>query len=93
MPVALSDTDKERIRYHTGYQNVSPAASIQLGFPRASQASFLVEAAMERLLPPTVSRVLSIVTNLDTIEAQMMEANRRLKAQQLGELKLRNTNE
>lgn len=93
MAIALSDSDKERIRYHLGYLNVEPVASIQLGFPRASQPQFLVEASMERLLPETVMRIQKILSYLDCIEDQQFDANKRLKAQQLGELKLRNTND
>ena len=93
MPIALSASDKERVRYHLGYMSIEPAASIQLGFPRASQAQFLVEAAMERIMEPAVSRVMKLLSALDAVEDQMMTALPRLKAQQLGELKLRNTNE
>lgn len=93
MAIALSAAERERVRYHLGYQNVEPAASISLGFPRATQASFLVEAAMDRLVDSTVGRVSQIVALLDRIEGQMAEALCRLTAQQLGELKLRNSNE
>lgn len=93
MAIALSESEKERVRYHLGYLNVEPPGSITLGFPSASQALYLVEIALERLIPSTVERVLKIVDHLDCIEMQMMEANKRLKAQQLGELKLRNSND
>lgn len=93
MPIALTAADKERVRYHLGYMNVEASASIQLGFPRASQPQFLVEAALERLMEPTVGRVSQLVSHLDAIESAMISALPRLKAQQLGEIKLRNSND
>lgn len=93
MAIALTASEKERVRYHLGYLNVEPSAAIALGFPRASQAGFLVEQAMERLMEPTVGRVSQLLSVLDRIEGQMIEALQRLQAQQLGELKLRNSND
>jgi hypothetical protein len=89
----LSEADRERVRYHLGYLNVEVAASVALGFPSTSQPFFLVEKAMDRLYPEAVGRVLRILAELDCIEDQMSAARTRLPAQQLGELKLRNTNE
>lgn len=93
MAIALNPQDKERVRYHLGYQSVEPAAAIQLGFPRGAQPQFLVEAALERVMAPAVPRIYEILGILDGIERQMVDALKRLKAQQLGELKLRNSNE
>jgi hypothetical protein len=93
MAVALTDQEKERIRYHLGYNNVDPITTIALGFPATTQSLFLVDASMERLQPATVSRVLFILGVLDQIEGQMIDALKRLRAQQLGELKLRGNND
>ena len=93
MAIALTPADKERIRYHLGYLNIEASAAIQLGFPRGSQAQFLVEQACERLMEATVGGVSQIVSVLDRIEGQMIASLTRLTAQQLGELKLRNSNE
>lgn len=91
--VKLSEADRERVRYHLGYLNVEPVSSIILGFPSASQAAFLVERAMDRVLPFAIPRVLRHLQELDCIEDQMSGSRKRLEAQQLGELKLRNSNE
>lgn len=93
MTTALTEATKERVRYHLGYLSVDPVSAIPLGFPSAGQAQFLLESAMERLRNESVGRVEKILAHLERIEAQDMEANKRLKAQQLGDLKLRNTNE
>lgn len=76
-----------------GYPNVAAAAAIQLGFPAVSQAMYLVEHAMENLLPESVAMVTNIVGVLQKIEAQEVESLSRLKAQQVGEMKLRNGND
>lgn len=89
----FTEQDRSRIYYHLGYPDVTNVSSIQLGFPALSQPQFLVTSAMDRLNPASVPRVIRILNIMDGIESQMVKALNRLKAQQLGELKLRNTNE
>lgn len=89
----VAEADRERVRYHLGYLNIEPVSAIQLGFPSAQQAQFLVESAMDRLIPQAINRVLSILCTLDKIECQMVDALSRLKVQQVGEAKFRNTND
>lgn len=91
--IRLSDADRARVRHHLGYLNVEPVSSIALGFPSAQQSMFLVDRAMDRLIPEGVSRIIQQLNTLDCIEQQMVESLCRLKAQQLGELKIRNSNE
>lgn len=93
MAITLSEMDKERVRFSLGYLNVEPSAAISLGFPSAGQAEFLVERAMNRLIPATVGRIQSILNILDSIESQMVEALRRLKAIKIDEITLRNSTE
>lgn len=91
--IRFRESDRVRIRSHLGYLSVEPASAIQLGFPSAQQAQFLVEIAMDRIIPEAIPRALRCVEELDCIENQMSESRTRLKAQQLGELKLRNNND
>ena len=91
--IRLDDQDRERVRYHLGYLNVEPVSAVALGFPSAQQAQFLIERAMDRLFPYAVPRVHRILTELDCIEDQMSDARKRLRVQQMGEIKMRNTNE
>lgn len=94
MPVPrLTDSDRVRVRYHLGYLNIEPVQSIQLGFPAAQQAEFLVETAMDRLMAAAVPKLLEILNTLECIEGLMRQALPHLLAQQIGELKIRNTNE
>lgn len=85
----LTTQDREKIRYHLGYINVQPAASITFGVPRPQQTLFLVETAMSNILEESIPRVRQIVSVLDSIECKLIDAQERLKATELGELKLR----
>lgn len=87
--MALTEEEKARVRYHLGYLDVAPVVSIQLGFPRASQPMFLVEAAMENILETAIGIVRRHVAELDGIEDQISDARRRMKAEKLGEITLR----
>ena len=91
--IRLSEADRARARYHLGYLNVEPVSSIALGFPSAQQPMFLFERAADRIMPEAMSRILCILNTLDAIEGQMREALCRLKVQQVGEVKIRNTND
>ena len=94
MAIALTESNKEAIRYHLGYHNVEPTPSVNLGFPSSNQQLFLLESAMERLVNQhAVSRVQRCLAELDDCENQISESRKRFKAQQLGELKLRNSND
>jgi hypothetical protein len=85
----LTETEKHRIRYHTGYVSTNPVASIQLGVPRASQPQFLLEAQMNRIPEEAIGNVRRLIAILDKIEEQMLDAQDRMKAESLGEITLR----
>lgn len=87
---SLTDQDKERIRYHTGYLETSLAASIQFGIPRPLQTVFLLESAMGLLVEPNaVERVKCLLDTLDGIESQLQRAIKSLGAAKIGNLELR----
>lgn len=85
----LTSQDRERIRYHLGYINVQPAASITFGVPRPQQTLFLVETAMSNVLEETIPRVRRMASILDEIECRLIDAQERLKATRMGEISLR----
>jgi len=93
MGITLSEADRARVRHHLGYLNVEPAASIQLGFPSASQWLFTVEISMDRIIPEAVGMIHKYLNILDSIELQMVDELACLKVQQIEQLKLRNSNE
>lgn len=81
--------EKERIRYHMGYLEVAPAASIQYGIPRPIQTMFLVESAMDLVIPAAEDRVRSLITTLDEIECRMRGALDYLVVEQLSDITIR----
>jgi hypothetical protein len=87
--MALTTSERERVRYHLGYPEVQPAASIQYGMPAPVQTAFLVEFAMSNILPEAEDRVRRICGVMDTVESQLLSAQMRLAALALDELKLR----
>lgn len=87
--MAFSAAEKERIRYHLGYLSAQPAASIQLGIARPIQTLFLVESAMDLLLPVAEPRVRKLLCVMDETEDRMFRGQKRLAAEQLGDLRPR----
>ena len=85
----LTDSEKERVRYHLGYLGVQPAASIQYGIARPLLTVFLVETALENLIENVVPRVRRILKVMDDVECKLCEAQDRLAAKQLDNLQLR----
>jgi hypothetical protein len=88
--MALTTAERERVRYHLGYLNTAPAASVSLGFPRAGQPLFLVEMAMNLLLPEAEDRVREHLAVLDNIEGQLKDSTCRLAAKVVGEITVNN---
>ena len=88
MPGPLTEEEKARVRHHTGYPEMSMAASIQFGVPRPAQLAFLLESAFNQVLPTAVDRVRQILQVLDDIEQKMIDAQCYLVADQLEELSL-----
>ena len=87
--MSFSDQEKERIRYHLGYPEVQPAASIQLGIPRPIQTAFLVESAMNLVIPAAEARIRKMLQILENLECQLQKVVPALQAEQLGNLKPR----
>jgi hypothetical protein len=81
--------EKERIRYHLGYLNVQPAASIVFGIPVPIQTMFLVELAMNNILPTAEDRVRKLLTILDGVECKQVEAQNYLVVSKVDDIELR----
>jgi hypothetical protein len=91
--MAFSDAEKSRIKRFLSYPDwVALAASIQLGYPAASQPLFLVEDAFRRLTPEGEASTRADLCECESVERQISEARARLKAKRLGDLEL-NPNE
>lgn len=90
MPFDLDE--KSRIRYHMGYLQVQPAAALTYGIPVPIQTLFLLESAMDRVLPQAEDRVRRLITVLDDIECRMLDGQNYLVADQLSDITIRKDN-
>ncbi len=88
---AFTEEEKARVRHHTGYPEVQPAASIQFGIPKPIPLAFLIEQAMENILLTAVPRVRDILNILDNLEQQLVDAQCNLVADKVGEINLAGT--
>jgi len=87
--MSLSDTEKVRIRYHLGYPNVTAIASLNAGIPIPLQTLFLVENAMDRVIDEALPIVRTHIQTLDNIECQLVEGQRNLAVNRLGDMEIR----
>ncbi len=87
--MALTTEERERVRYHLGYLQVQPAASISFGIPRPIQTLFLVETALTNLLEVAEPRVRRIIQVMDDIECKLIDSVDVLEASQMGDLHTR----
>lgn len=87
--MAFTDEEKQRIRYHLGYPSVQPAAALTYGIPKPIQTLFLVESAMNLILPVAQDKVRSLLNTLDTIECRLQDAQTRMAAQSIDTLTMR----
>lgn len=90
MPIAaqLSDLEKQDVLRHLGYPTVSLIPSTGLGFPALGQPMFLVALSTNILEPDQVGRVRQYLTQLDSLNIQIMNATQRLQARKVGEIEL-----
>lgn len=89
----LRDDERSRIKHFLEYPDWSALSySVQLGFPASSQPMYLVEGAFDRITDTGVETVRKDLCELESIERQLSQARGRLKATELGKLKL-NPNE
>lgn len=87
--MALTDDEKIRVRTHLGYLNTQPAAAITFGTVVPLQTLFLVDSAMEKILPGAEDRVRRILGTLDHIEELMVCALPNLAATSMDGIELR----
>ncbi len=85
----LTDDEKMRVRYFLGYPLTETVYSLQSGSPVPLQTYFLLESAMNHVMPGAIPRIRQIIAVLENVETQMIEAQTNLAAEQVGELRLR----
>lgn len=87
--MALTEAERERVKFHLGYPTTSTAAGLTFGLARPMQTLFVVETAMNLLPQVSEPRVRRYLQVLDDIETKLVEAQDRLAATQLEDLYLR----
>ena len=87
--MSFSDVEKTRIRHHLGYLNVAASQTFVLGAPAAVETQFLVEGAMNRVLPEAEVLAREFVAKCDAAEQQMTENQELLAVTQVGEIGVR----
>lgn len=87
--MAFTDEEKQRIRYHLGYPSVTSAAALTFGVVKPLQTLFLVESAMNLILPVAEDKARSLLNVLDGIECRLVDAQDRLAAKSVDSLTMR----
>lgn len=87
--MAFTEEEQAQIKYFLSYPDfVSLSQSVQLGYPSASQPLFLVEDAFKRLTPWGESTARKALCECQSIECQLSEARKRLKAVKVGDVEM-----
>lgn len=84
--MAFTEEEKVRIRHHLGFLNVGAAQTFVLGTPAAVETQFLVEGAMNRVLPAAETMVRNLVARCDLVEQQVIENQELLAVTAVGEI-------
>lgn len=82
----LTPEERVRIRHHLGYMNVSSVATFVLGSPAAVETAFMIEGAMDRVLPQAIPLVRELLIKLDATEAQSFDNQENHAVDSLGDI-------
>lgn len=85
----FSDVEKTRIRHHLGFLNVEASQTFVLGSPAGVETQFLVEGAMNRVLPEAAVLAREMIAKCDGVESQMSEDQELLAVTQVDEIGVR----
>lgn len=87
--MSFSDVEKTRIRHHLGYLNVAAAQTFALGTPAAVETQFLIEGAMNKVLPEAEVLARDLLAQCDAVEVQIRENQELLAVTQVDEIGVR----
>jgi hypothetical protein len=71
--MAMTKEEKVMIRHHCGFLNVTAVSTFALGTPAAVETQFIIEGAMDRILPEAEGLARRCLAILDKIEGQMVD--------------------
>jgi hypothetical protein len=91
--MALTPEEKVKIRYHLGYLEVTDAASLTLGIPASRQLLFVIEDAMNRVMPGAEWLVRDLLKQLDCTEQKLKDVACSLKVEKVGNVVMRGAKE
>ena len=66
--VTVPDESKVRARHHLGYLNVNAASTYSLGVPAMVQTQFMIEGALNAILPEAYEKFRQMLCDLDSTE-------------------------
>lgn len=84
----LTKEERARVRDHLGYPNHSAASTFQFGVPAAVQTLFMIEPAMDRLLPEAEGIFRTWLAEADELVAQFRSTKENDEVTEVGEIKL-----
>lgn len=87
----LNEEEKVRVRYHTGYLNVSAVQTFALGTPASVETQFIIEGAMNKILESALPLVRELIQKCDSTRQQMFEQQENIQVTKLGELVINST--
>ena len=84
--MSLTPEERVRIRHHLGYLNVGPVYTFVLGSPAGIESNFMIEGAMDRVLPAAVPLLRTLLIRLDATEQQMFDDQENLAVSSIGDI-------
>jgi len=86
--MALTATEKAKVRKHLGYPNVSRAAGFGQGIPTVFDLRFPLDGALDALTPEGEVLVRELLTRCDQSETCLFEATTTIGVTRVGEIAL-----
>jgi hypothetical protein len=87
--MSFTDEEKVRIRHHLGYLGVQQTAAFVLGAPAGVETQFLIETAMNKVIPEAESLARNLIARCDLVETQVIENQELLAVTAVGEISVR----
>jgi hypothetical protein len=84
----LTEADKNRARHHAGYGQVQAAQTFVMGVPAGVQTQFMIEGALNRIMPSAERGFRTLLDRLDRIECRIEESTEDVEVESLGDIKI-----
>ena len=84
----ITEQEKVACRMHTGYLGVASQSTFSLGIPAGVQTQFVIEGAMNRLLPQSEPEFRRHLKVLDLHQEQILENMPNVAATEVGTIKI-----